>query len=171
MLEALAGLLGGVLGVLVGVYAAYWFEKRREWLDARTGLVLVDNDLRGAQQAVDTALEAERWPTGANKAWLSTWNQHRPLIARRLGRADQFRQLMNAYARMDELESGLNASRVKNDQIDEYVVESKDREFLEDMQTRLKARDEVFGDSPDYEGLLGGRRLVARWSNLRRVPR
>jgi hypothetical protein len=166
--------LFGFLGVVVGVLAAYVFEKRREWLDARTGLLLVDSDLRDAQRAVDTALNVDRrWPTGANKAWLSIWNQHRALIARRLRDESRFRKLVDAYARMDELESGLNASRESDEEKDEAVIEanSDDERFLRAVQERLKARDEVFGDSPDYDELLGGRPLVARWSSRRRGSR
>jgi hypothetical protein len=169
MLEAILGFLGAVVGVAFGVAAAYVFERRREWLDARTGLLLVDGDLRDAQKAVATAIQTSRWPTGANKAWLSTWSQHRPLIARRLRRESEFRKLVDAYGRMDELESGLNASRKKEGEVDEFVIDTEDEKFLTAIQERLEARDEVFGESPDYDELLGGRPLIARWSNRRRT--
>jgi hypothetical protein len=153
------------LGVAVGAVATYLFDKRRERLDARTGLVLVNNDLRDAQDAVSVVLRDNRWPTGANKAWLSTWRQARPLIARRLQSEKHFGRLVYAYARMDELESGLNASRGVDDQgNDEHEFEdgSSDEIFLKEIEKRLEARDEVFGDTPNYDELLTGRRFALK---------
>jgi hypothetical protein len=155
----------GFLGVIVGVGAAYLFERRRERLDARTGLRLIDNDLRDAQNAVRTAIRDKRWPTGANKAWLSTWQQHRPVIARRLQRESDFRKLVDAYARVDELESGLNAERADDEK--QFEDSSDDAKFLREIRDRLKARDEVFGDPPDYDELLRRRGAIARWSTRR----
>lgn len=144
--------LFGFLGVVVGVVAAYLFEKRRERLDALTGLRLIDNDLREAQDAVRIALRDKRWPTGTNKAWLSTWQQHRPLIARCLQREGDFRKLVDAYARLDELESGLNASRPKEEK--PFQRNSNDWKFLCEVRDRLKAREEVFDDPPTYDLLV-----------------
>jgi hypothetical protein len=97
---------------------------------------------------------------------LSTWSQHRSVIARSLRDESGFRKLVDAYARMDELESGMNASRTIDEETDEATIEadSDDEKFLTAVEERLKARDQLFGESPDYEALLGGRPFLARWS-------
>jgi hypothetical protein len=97
---------------------------------------------------------------------LSNWIQHRSIIARSLRDEGGFRKLVDAYARLDELESGLNASRTVDDEKDEVVIEanSDDEKFLIAVEKRLGARDALFGESPDYEEILGGRRLVTRSS-------
>lgn len=66
---------------------------------------------------------------------------------------------------MDELESGLNASRGVDDQgNDEHEFEdgSSDEIFLKEIEKRLEARDEVFGDTPNYDELLTGRRFALK---------
>jgi hypothetical protein len=67
---------------------------------------------------------------------------------------------------MEELERGLNASRTVDEETDEAVIEpgSADEEFLKAVHVRLAERDELFGESPDYEALLRARPLVATWS-------
>jgi hypothetical protein len=145
MNDAVAGLLGVALGGGITFGAQWFFESRRERSEVRAGLQLVRRDLLDALGAVRRAHAAETWPEGTNKDWLGTWRDYRPVLARRLS-ADDFDAASAAYARMDELQSGLNTGRSDQDRSmkpidgeDDEVSTRKtnDVEFLDQMQELL----------------------------------
>ena len=146
MNEAVAGLLGVAVGGGITFGAQWFFESRRERSELRAGLRLVRRDLKDGLGAVTRAHAAKTWPEGANKDWLGTWRNYRPVLARRLS-AEDFDAASAAYARMDELQSGLNTGRsdidrsmtaIDGEDDDVSTRKANDVEFLDQMQTLLK---------------------------------
>ena len=146
MNEAVAGLLGVLLGGGITLGGQWFFESRRERSEVRAGLRLIRRDLMDALGAVSRALDNETWPEGTNKDWLGTWRNYRPVLAQRLS-AEDFDAASAAYARMDELQSGLNTGRSETarsmtpieGECDKVSTRKKnDVDFLRQMQELLQ---------------------------------
>ena len=165
MNEAVAGLLGVALGGGITFGAQWFFESRRERSEVRAGLRLIRRDLMDALGAVRRAHAAKTWPEGTNKDWLGTWRNYRPVLARRLS-AEHFDAASAAYARMDELQSGLNTGRSDKDRSMEPIDgedhevstrKANDMDFLGQMRELLEPA--VDGVEKAAASEASGRRL------------
>lgn len=133
--DALIALVGVGFGAVVTYLARLFLELRRERAETRAGFRLVRSDLADAGRAVEDALAKEVWPTGTRKTWLDTWRQYRPGLASYLTELE-FRKVARAYARMDELESGLNAPR--NDWDKSFTIPAGDEHMNLDVAEKEK---------------------------------
>jgi hypothetical protein len=133
-------LVAAVVGALVGYAGRRVQDLRHERSEFAAAREVSRSDLADAFSAVKLALDRAEWPIGARRAWVETWREKRAILAGGLPSA-QFDTLARAYARMDELESGLNASRPP----DERTLSGPDEEFLNDMRRLIEPALEVFG--------------------------
>jgi hypothetical protein len=132
-MEFLAAVLGALVGAIGGYVARHVRDVQQERSQFNTARELTKSDLEAALDAVNRALERGSWPTGASSAWVQAWTERRASLVSRLSRAD-YDTIARAFARTDELENGLNASRPP----DRYALDSTDREFLQEMRDLLE---------------------------------
>jgi hypothetical protein len=129
-------LLAAIVGAIAGYGGRFLLDIRRERADRRAARELTRSDLNDALGAVDRAL-TNGWPIGARTNWVQPWTERRASLASGLSEPESYDTVARAYARMDELENGLNAG--------ERALTARDEEFLTEMKALIEPAVAVLG--------------------------
>jgi hypothetical protein len=96
--------------------------------------VRVKADLDEASRVIATALASRNWPANTWVTWAQTWAESQPALAMRLP-DEEWLTIERAYARMIQLEAGLNAPR----ELHERDLTPDDEAFLNDTRERIES--------------------------------